>query len=77
MRAEMRNKVFVALSKDTALAAKLAQACGIGRSAVCMWPNRVPARHALKVAEFMGLHPSEVRPDLYPTDFDRRFANAR
>jgi hypothetical protein len=31
----------------------------------------------LKVAAYMGLHPSEVRADLYPADFNRRFANAR
>jgi hypothetical protein len=77
MRGDQPNKVFVALSEDTALAGKLAKACGIGRSAVCMWPNKVPAKHVLKVAAYMGLHPSEVRADLYPADFNRRFANAR
>ena len=77
MGGELRNKVFIALSQDTTLAGKLAKACGVGRSAVYMWPNKVPSRHVLKVAEFMGLHPSEVRPDLYPADFNRRFANAR
>jgi hypothetical protein len=77
MRGDQPNKVFVALRADTALAAKLAKACGIGRTAVYMWPDKVPAKHALKVAECMGLHPSEVRSDLYPTDFNRRFAHAR
>jgi hypothetical protein len=77
MRGDQQNKVFAALSADPALAAKLGKACGIGRNAVCMWPNKVPAKHVLKVAEFMGLHPSEVRADLYPVDFSRRFAIAR
>ena len=77
MRGDQLNKVFVALNADTTLAGKLAKACGIGRSAVYMWPNKVPAKHALKVAAYMGLHPSEVRPDLYPVDFNHRFANVR
>jgi hypothetical protein len=77
MRGDHPNKVFVALGADPKFATELGKACGIGRTAVLMWPNRVPAKHVLKVAEFMGLHPSEVRSDLYPSDLNRRFAHAR
>jgi hypothetical protein len=77
MRGEAPNKVFDALRADPAWFDKLAKACSIGRTAVYMWPNKVPSKHVLAVAECMGLHPSEVRADLYPPDFNRRFANAR
>lgn len=43
---------------------------GLAPSSVSVW-TRVPPRHARTVAKLAGLHPSDVRPDLYdPPDRD-------
>lgn len=30
--------------------------------------TKVPAEYVLKLAELTGMHPSEIRPDLYPAE---------
>lgn len=42
----------------------LAAACGITHSAIYQW-KKVPAEHVRKVAEFTGISPAALRPDLY------------
>lgn len=43
---------------------ELANHLGLGASTVSQWQN-VPAEHVRKVAEFTGISPAELRPDLY------------
>jgi len=43
---------------------RLAEACGITHSAIYQWEN-VPAEHVRKVADFTGLDPVTLRPDLF------------
>ncbi len=59
------NPVLVAIREQRGLAPKLAKRLGISREAVWLW-RRVPAEHALIVAEMLKLPPHKVRPDLYP-----------
>jgi DNA-binding transcriptional regulator YdaS (Cro superfamily) len=43
---------------------KVAAACGIGHPSVSVW-TAVPPRHVRTVASMAGLHPHDLRPDLY------------
>lgn len=43
---------------------RVARAVGLTHPSVSVW-ERVPPRHVRTVAKLAGLHPSEVRPDLY------------
>lgn len=42
----------------------LARALRITPSAISQW-SEVPADKVVKVAEFIGVHPSELRPDMF------------
>lgn len=44
---------------------KLAETLGIKHPSFYSW-DRVPAGRALDIARLADVHPSEVRPDLYP-----------
>lgn len=44
---------------------RLAEALGIGRSAVSQWP-RVPVERVLAVEAATGVPRHELRPDIYP-----------
>lgn len=43
---------------------KVARALGLTHPSVSVW-KQVPPPHVRAVANMAGLHPSEVRPDLY------------
>lgn len=45
--------------------ARLARGLGIHASAPYQW-DRVPADRLIDAARILGVHPSELRPDLYP-----------
>lgn len=48
---------------------QLAQKLGVQRSAVCKWERRrVPAERVIEIERVTGLHRSQLRPDLYPTE---------
>lgn len=42
----------------------VARACGLTHPSVSVW-RQVPPRHARTVAKLAGLHPNDIRPDLY------------
>ena len=49
----------------------LAKKLSISRSAIGIW-KQVPAKHAVKVGKFLGLHPHFIRPDIYPPPRKRK-----
>lgn len=49
----------------------LAKKLRISRSAIGLW-KKVPAKHAVKVAKFLGRHPHFIRPDIYPRPRKRK-----
>ena len=64
----MKNPVLETIRNEYGFAAKLAKRLGITRSAVWMWDkqNKVPPRHAFRVASFMNLPVTIVCPELMP-----------
>lgn len=45
----------------------LGSALGVAPQSFYVW-RQVPAERVLKMAEVTGMHPSEIRPDLYPAE---------
>jgi hypothetical protein len=66
-----RNPVLVAIREEYGLAAKLGRKLGITREAVWMW-ERVPPKHALRVAKFMKLPVHKVCPEIVPEPRKRK-----
>jgi hypothetical protein len=64
------NPVMIALRHMPGLAQKLAEVCGVGRTAVAMWMDKgaVPPHHVIAVSRYLKLSPCVVRPDLYPAE---------
>lgn len=57
------KEIVKAAGGPTALGSKL----GIRPSAVSNWPH-VPAQHLHRVASITGIAPSDIRPDLMPSE---------
>lgn len=53
--------------KKHGVRAKIARELGIHHSAPYQW-QEVPADRLISVARILSVHPSELRPDLYPLD---------
>ena len=47
-------------------AARLAELLGCDRTTPYSW-KRIPAHHAAQVARIIGVHPCQVRPDVFPS----------
>lgn len=57
--------------------AKLAEALGVGQTAISNWLNRksgVPAERVLAIETMTGVSRHDLRPDLYPCETRRRAA---
>lgn len=52
------------LTSNRGMQTKLADHLGLFSSTVSQW-KAVPAEHVRKVAEFTGISPKHLRPDLY------------
>jgi DNA-binding transcriptional regulator YdaS (Cro superfamily) len=51
---------------------KMAQAIGVGASAVAQW-RRVPAIHIFRIEALTGIPAEKLRPDMVPTRAMRRY----
>lgn len=50
-----------------AIRRRIQKACNVTQSAVSQWEQgQVGYAHAYTVAQVLGVHPSAIRPDLYP-----------
>lgn len=58
------DKVMVKIRSERGLSVKVAEACGIERSAVYQW-TRVPVERVHEVAEVIGQTPEQIRPDIF------------
>lgn len=79
MRKTLRNKLYFAtqaVRRNEIVAQEVADLCDVSRSAVYMWQTlgKVPAEHALIVAQYLKVSPHRVRPDLYPLNILRQAA---
>jgi hypothetical protein len=64
------DKVMLKIRSTRGLSVRIAEACGVHRSAVYQW-TRVPATQMATVAKVMDLEPQQVRPDLFRTGKSR------
>ncbi len=62
---EVNNPVLVAIRTQRGLATKLAEVCGINRTAVWNWKG-VPPKHAVKVARALKMPVHMVCPTVFP-----------
>lgn len=60
----MTDRAIRLMRATRGLPAKVARECGVNRAAVYQW-ERVPARHALRVARLLNLDVRRVRPDIF------------
>lgn len=63
-----KSKIGPAIAKirnTRGLAVRVAEACGIKRTAVYQW-TRVPPERVLIVAPLLDMTPRQIRPDIYP-----------
>jgi DNA-binding transcriptional regulator YdaS (Cro superfamily) len=58
------EKLRALFKANRGMAVKLARHLGLSPSTVSQWQN-VPPEHVRKIADFTGLTPSDLRPDLY------------
>jgi DNA-binding transcriptional regulator YdaS (Cro superfamily) len=57
------DKIVERIRKEHGLSVRVAEACGIKRTAVYQW-QEVPVERAKIVAKVLGITPAEVRPDM-------------
>jgi hypothetical protein len=60
----MKDKICTKIHATRGLSVKIANACGIRKSAVYQW-KRVPPQQVHIVAELIGLTPEQIRPDIF------------
>jgi DNA-binding transcriptional regulator YdaS (Cro superfamily) len=65
------DKICARIHAIRGLSARIAEACGIHRSAVYQW-KRVPPQQVLTVAAILGLTPEQIRPDIFRPKRSRR-----
>jgi hypothetical protein len=61
---EQPDKICKAIHAQRGLSVRIADACGIHRSAVYQW-RRVPPQWVHTVAEVTGWTPEQIRPDIF------------
>ncbi|MCA1452869.1 helix-turn-helix domain-containing protein [Bradyrhizobium sp. BRP22] len=58
------DKIVAKIHGTRGLSVKVADACGIARTAVYQW-TQVPLERVHDVAEVLGIPPEQVRPDFF------------
>jgi transcriptional regulator with XRE-family HTH domain len=58
------DKIVERIRKERGLSVRVAEACGIKRTAVYQW-EQVPLSRVHVVAEVLGIKPEQVRPDFF------------
>jgi transcriptional regulator with XRE-family HTH domain len=58
------DKIMERIRKEHGLSVRVADACGIKRTAVYQW-EQVPLKRVHVVATVLGIKPEQVRPDFF------------
>jgi hypothetical protein len=58
------DKAIVKIRSERGLPVRIAQTCGIARTAVYEW-TRVPIERVHVVADIIGMTPEQIRPDIF------------
>jgi hypothetical protein len=63
-RSQTQPDVMAKIRSERGLAMRIAEACGISRSAVYQW-SEVPAARVMIVAPLVRMKPEHIRPDVF------------
>lgn len=63
-RAQKLDRIMARIRAERGLSVRVAQACGIARTAVYQW-TKVPLERVHVVADLLGIPPEQVRPDFF------------
>jgi len=58
------DRACAKIKETRGLAVRVAEACGIARSAVYQW-DRVPIERVHAVSKVIGMTPHQIRPDIF------------
>src|SRR5262245_52607481 len=61
---EQLDKIMQHIRSTRGLSVRIAQECGIARSAVYQW-KQVPAERVQEIAGIIGKTPEQIRPDIF------------